>query len=77
MNHKLSIVQYNCGHANGQATRALFDSFEEPLILAIQEPGYSKRTGSTYCPKPYQLAYEARPETRAYFMIRRDVPASQ
>jgi len=77
MNHKLSIVQYNCGQANAKATRALFDSFEEPLILAIQEPGYNNRTKSTYCPKPYQLAYEALPEIRTCFMIRRDVPASQ
>ena len=77
MRNKTTIVQYNCGHSNGKATRALFDSFEDPAILAIQEPGYNNYTKSTYCPKPYQLAYEARPETRVCFMIRRDVGESQ
>ena len=45
--------------------------------MLVQEPGYNTWTKSTYCPKPYQLAYEAHPETRVCFMIRRDVPASQ
>jgi hypothetical protein len=74
--NKLQIVQYNCGHTNAQASRALFDSFQHPMVLAIQEPGYNRYTKSTYCPKPYQLAYDARPETRVCFMIRRDAPVS-
>src|ERR1700761_3895222 len=73
---EIQIVQYNCGNSNGGATRALFDSFTQPLIIAIQEPGYNKYTRSTYCPKPYQLAYEAAPTTGVCFMIRRDVPES-
>ena len=74
---KLQIVQYNCGHTNAKATRALFDSFTRPDVLVIQEPGYNRYTQSTYCPKPYQLAYEAQPETRVCFMVRRDIPISQ
>src|SRR5215475_1049103 len=77
MSNTTSIVQYNCGNSNGSATRALFDSFEEPIVLAIQEPGYNKHTKSTYCPKPYQLAYESLPETKVCFMIRRDICVSQ
>ena len=74
--NKLQIVQYNCGHTNAQASRALFDSFQHPIVLAIQEPGYNRYTKSIYCPKPYQLAYNARPETRVCFIIRRDAPVS-
>jgi Reverse transcriptase (RNA-dependent DNA polymerase)/Endonuclease-reverse transcriptase len=73
MDHSLTIVQYNCGNSNGKATRALFDSFEAPAVIAIQEPGWNKMTKSTTCPRRYQLAYEARPETRVCFMIRRDI----
>ena len=77
MNHKLTIVQYNCGHTNSRASRPLFDSFTQPQVLAIQEPAYNRLTKSTYCPKPYELAYEALPETRVCFMVRRDVGAAQ
>ena len=77
MNSKLTIIQYNCGHTNAQASRALFDSFSQPQILAIQEPTYNRWTKSTYCLKLYELAYEARPETRVCFMIKRDVGATQ
>ena len=76
MVEQLSIVQYNCGHSNAQASRALFDSFTHPHVIAVQEPGYSRVTKSTYCPKPYQLAYDATPESRVCFMIRRDVGVS-
>jgi hypothetical protein len=71
MSTKLTIVQYNCGHSNVVASHALFDSFSTLLILAIQEPVYNRHIKSTYCPKLYQLAYEALPETRIYFMINR------
>jgi len=46
-------------------------------VLAIQEPQFNRFTLSTYCPKPYELAYEATPETRVCFMIKRDVGAAQ
>ena len=72
MNSHLTVVQYNCVHSNAQSSRALFDSFTHPQILAIQEPCFNRYTKSTYCPKPYELAYEAGPETRVCFMIRRD-----
>jgi hypothetical protein len=74
--NKLQIIQYNCGNTNATASRALFDSFTQPRVLAIQEPSYNRYTRSTYCPKPYQLAYEALPATRVCFMIRRDIPIS-
>jgi hypothetical protein len=77
MNRKLTIIQYNCGHINARASRALFDSFEHPQVLAIQEPGFNQYTNSTYCPKPYELAYDAKPSTRVCFIIRRDVGAAQ
>ncbi len=77
MNHNLTIIQYNCGYTNSQASRLLFDSFTAPQVLAIQEPAYSRLTKSTYCPKPYELAYEAGPETRVCFMIKRDVGIAQ
>ena len=72
MSRKTTIIQYNCGNSNGRASRALFDSFEAPLILAIQEPLYNRHTKLTYCPAKYQLAYDAKPETRVCFMVRRD-----
>ena len=71
--HSVIIVQYNCGNLNGKATRALFDSFETPAVIAVQEPGWNKMTKSTTCPRRYQLAFEARPETRVCFMVRRDI----
>jgi Endonuclease-reverse transcriptase len=77
MSTKLTIVQYNCGHSNAVASRALFDSFSTPLVLAIQEPAYNRHTKSTYCLKPYQLAYEALPETRVCFMINRRAGEAQ
>ena len=77
MSYNLSIVQYNCGNSNAQASRALFDSLSYPQVLAIQEPFFNRHTKSTYCPKPYELAYEACPETRVCFMIRRDVGAAR
>jgi hypothetical protein len=77
MNKKLIIIQYNCGHTNARASRALFDSFKHPQVLAIQELGFNRYTNSTYCPKPYELAYDAKPGTRVCFMIRRDIGAAQ
>lgn len=73
MNCKTGIIQYNCGHTNARSSRPFFDSLSQPLIVAVQEPGYNRWTRSTYCPKPYELAYEALPETRVCFMIRRDL----
>ena len=69
----LIVVQYNYGHTNGKASRALFDSFTAPTVIAIQEPLYNERTKSTYYLKLYQLVYDALLETRVYFMIKREV----
>jgi hypothetical protein len=71
------IVQYNCGHSNTVASRALFDSFLTPLILTIQELVYNRHIKSTYYLKLYQLAYEALPETRVYFIINRKADEAQ
>ena len=73
MSTKLMIIQYNCGHLNVVASRALFDSFLTLLILAIQEPAFNRYIKSIYCLKPYKLAYKALPETRVCFMINRRV----
>jgi hypothetical protein len=77
MSKDLKIIQFNCGNSNGKATRAFFDSVEHAPILAIQEPGYSPYTKSTYCPRPYELAYEALPATKVCFMVRRDIGDAQ
>jgi hypothetical protein len=44
--------------------------------VAVQEPGYNRWTKSTYCLKPYELAYEARPDTRVCFIVKRDLGAA-
>jgi hypothetical protein len=77
MNHKLTIIQYNYGHTNAKISRPLFNSFTAPYVLAIQEPVYNRLIKSTYCLKPYELLYEAHPEIRVCFMIRRDVGVAQ
>jgi len=71
------IVQHNCGNTNAKAMRPFYDSLTQPQVIAVQEPAYNRMTKSTYCPKPYELAYEALPETRVCFMIRRDIGAAQ
>jgi hypothetical protein len=67
MDGTISIMQYNCGQANYRATRPLLDAVSPAThaVLAIQEPAYSKRTCTTYCPVEYNLAYEASPQTRS------------
>ena len=71
MDFRTEIIQYNCGRTNHQKARPLFDSFETPLVIAVQEPAYDKKTGRTYCPRPYELAYEAGPTTRVTFIVKR------
>ena len=77
MNNKLIIIQYNCGNANHDKVRPLFDSLNPAhhLIIAVQEPFYRK-TGDTYCPRNYTLTYEAGPDTRVCFMVSREVDAA-
>lgn len=69
---RLTIIQHNVGNSNAKATRPLYDSLIYPTLLAIQEPAYNKLTRSTYCPRLYELAYEAQPGTKVCFMIRKD-----
>jgi hypothetical protein len=72
------ILQFNCGLANYNATRPIFDAVSPAThqILAIQEPGYGKRTKTTYCPRGYILAYDNNPWTKVCFMISRELPLS-
>src|SRR5437764_5047110 len=68
---ELSIVQFNCGKSNHGAMRPIFDAMspDTHCILAIQEPGFSKRTGTTYCPRGYKLVYDPNQESKVCFMI--------
>lgn len=77
MSGKLMIIQHNCGNTNAQATHPFYDGLTQPQVIAVQEPAYNRMMKSTYSPKPYELAYEASPETRVCFMIRRDIGAAQ
>ena len=77
MNSKLTIIQHNCGNFNAKATRPFYDSLTQSQVIAVQKSAYNRMTKFTYCPKPYELAYEALPETRVCFMIRRDIGAAQ
>ena len=67
----VSIIQFNCGQANYNTSRPIFDALEpaKRLVLAIQEPAFNKHTGSTYCPRGFKLVYEANPVTRVCFMV--------
>jgi endonuclease/exonuclease/phosphatase (EEP) superfamily protein YafD len=75
---KLTILQYNCGNANHKKVRPWFDAASQAThqVLAIQEPGYSKLSKSTYCPKGFTLLYEALPTTRVCFMVSREINAA-
>jgi hypothetical protein len=77
MSYKLIIIQHNCGNTNAQAMRPFYDGLTQSQVVAVQKPAYNRITKSTYCPKPYELAYEALPETQVCFMIRRDIGAAQ
>jgi exonuclease III len=78
MDGTISIMQYNCGQANYRATRPLLDAVSPAThaVLAIQEPAYSKRTCTTYCPVGYNLAYEDNPKTRVCFMVSKQIHVS-
>ena len=75
MNCEITIIQYNCGNANYQAARPIFDAASPAshTVLAIQEPCFSERTRTTYCPRGYDLAYDPNPTTRVCFMISKEV----
>ena len=67
----LNIIQYNCGNANGRATRPFFDSLDprEFPIIAVQEPMITEAMGTTYCPKNYRLSRAVQPGVRVVFMM--------
>ncbi|KAN0067715.1 Endonuclease/exonuclease/phosphatase, partial [Elaphomyces granulatus] len=68
---QLTILQFNCGAANYGVSRPIFDAVapDSRNILAIQEPAYSKRTMTTYCPRGYKLAYDPNPTTKVCFLV--------
>ena len=67
----ISIIQFNCGQANYNTSRLIFDTLEpaKRLLLIIQEPALNKLTGSMYCTRGFKLIYEANPATRVCFMV--------
>src|SRR3982074_1237266 len=76
---EIGILQFNCGLANQGVSKPVLDaaSPETHLVLAIQEPGFNRRTGATYCPKGYTLAFEATPTTKVCFMISKQLHIGQ
>jgi len=75
MDGEITIIQYNCGHANYGASRPIFDAASPAshMVLAIQEPCFSKVTRTTYCPKGYTLAYIPNPATKVCFMVSKEI----
>jgi retrotransposon-encoded endonuclease len=71
----LQILQFNCGLANYGVLKPILDAASPARhqILAIQEPCFSRRTSSTYCPKGYTLAMEAAPTTKVCFMVSKEI----
>ena len=67
----MAILQYNCRNANHRSARPFFDRLdpEKHHIVAVQEPYYTARTKSTYCPPGYYLAYRPDATTRVCFMV--------
>ncbi len=67
----ISIIQFNCGQANYNTLRPIFNALEpeKRLLLTIQEPALNKHTGTTYCPRGFKLIYEVNPATRVCFMV--------
>ncbi len=73
------IIQFNCGQANYNTLRPIFNALEpaKRLLLIIQEPALNKLTGSTYCPRGFKLVYEANPATRVCFMVSEELGTGQ
>lgn len=53
--------------------RPFYNSLETLLLIVVQEPVYNAYMKSIYCLRLYELAYEANPETRVCFMIKRGI----
>ena len=75
----VSIIQFNCGQANYNTSRPIFDALEpeKRLLLAIQEPAFNKHTGITYYPRGFKLIYEVNPATRVCFMVSEELGTGQ
>ena len=79
MQRDISIIQFNCGQANYNTSRPIFDALEpaKRQLLVIQEPALNKHTGTTYCPRGFKLIYEANPATRVCFMVSEELGTGQ
>src|SRR6266480_7422451 len=75
----VSIIQFNCGQANYNTSRPIFNALEpaKRQLLVIQEPALNKHTGTTYCPRGFKLIYEANPATRVCFMVSEELGTGQ
>src|SRR5437763_2435120 len=75
MNCQINIIQYNRSNANHRAARPIFDAASptHQSVLAIQEPYFNKRTGTTYCAMGFTLAYDPNSATKVCFMISKEV----
>jgi len=73
------IIQFNCGQANYNTLRLIFDALEpaKRLLLIIQELALNKLTGSTYYPRGFKLIYEANPATRVCFIVSEELGTGQ
>ncbi len=65
------IIQFNCGQANYNTLRPIFNTLEpaKRLLLIIQEPALNKHTGATYCLRGFKLIYKVNPATRVCFIV--------
>ena len=75
----VSIIQFNCGQANYNTLRPIFDALEpeKRLLLTIQEPALNKHTGTTYCLRGFKLIYEVNLATRVCFMVSEELGTGQ
>src|SRR6266480_6536523 len=79
MQRDISIIQFNCGQANYNTSRLIFDALEpaKRQLLVIQEPAFNKHTGITYCPRGFKLIYKANPATRVCFIVSEELGTGQ
>jgi hypothetical protein len=73
--NSFGIIQFNCGNANYRSARPLFDAASptEYPLLAIQEPFFNERAGSTYCPRTYTLIHDGTLQAKVCFMLSKTV----
>lgn len=72
------ILQYNCGNANNETAKEVFDSIDPERfpILAIQEPMITERN-ITHIPKNYRPSRPVRYGMRVLFLIHDKIPLTE